>query len=237
MKKTIAITGLFAVLLLTLAGPALAASLGVSPSSVDLEIEGTNSITASLQAHYYTGEIEISLIDIPLRIEPQFITVDASENPVTVEVTIYGDHCLETQVYEGFIRFTGVTGGTVAMAVQALAKITNTADGIAPVVETSVEPTDEVVTIEEETEGELVIVEDAVEVENPADIIPTTIPEQVDTDVDPILDLGSDWEVEVVREVSSPLSTVTVVLISVGGTIAAALLLFGLYKFIENRRY
>ena len=81
MMKTIAIIGLFAVLLLTLAGPALAASLGVSPSSVDLEIEGTNSITTSLQAHYYTGEIEISLIDIPLRIEPQFITVEASETP------------------------------------------------------------------------------------------------------------------------------------------------------------
>jgi len=225
MREKIAAIGIVLTLLLALAGPALAASLGVSPSSVDLEIVGTNSITTTLQAHYYTGEIELSLIDIPLRIEPRFITVEASETPVTVEVTIYGDHCLETQVHEGFIRFTGIAGGTVAMAVQVRAKITNIADGIEPVVETSVEPTDEVVDIEEETEGELVIVEDAVEVENPADIIPATIPEQVDT------------ELEVVREVSSPLSTTAIILISVGGTLAATLLLFGLYRFIESRRY
>jgi len=237
MKKTIAAIGIVLTLLLALAVPALAASLGVSPSSVDLEIEGTSSITASLQAHYYNGEIEISLIDIPLRIEPRFITVEASETPVTVEVTIYGDHCLETQVHEGFIRFTGIAGGTVAMAVQVRAKITNIADGIEPVVETSVEPTDEVVDIEEETEGELVIVEDAEEVENPADIIPATIPEQVDTDTEPIQDPAPGQEVEVVMEASSPLSTTAIILISVGGTLAATSLLFGLYRFIESRRY
>jgi len=144
MKKRLVSLVLPLVLLATLASPVFGASLGLSPSSINLEVEGTDTATIILQAHYYSGDIEISLIGIPLEIEPKLVTVDASENPVAVEVTIYGGHCLENQVYEGFIRFTGIAGGNVAMAVQARLKITNIADGIKSIVETSIEPADTV---------------------------------------------------------------------------------------------
>lgn len=125
--------------MLTLATPALALSIGVSPTHVELEVPGDGSATVSVNIHYFSGDVNISLVDIPLRIEPSTIHVDASEEPVAIELTIYGEHALDTQVYDGYIRFIAVSGGAATGGVQVIAKITNIADGIAPPEEPVVE--------------------------------------------------------------------------------------------------
>ncbi|GAJ11865.1 unnamed protein product, partial [marine sediment metagenome] len=61
--------------------------------------------------HYFSGDVNISLVDIPLRIEPSTIHVDASDEPVVVELTIYGDNSLGSKIYDGYIRFIAVSGG------------------------------------------------------------------------------------------------------------------------------
>ena len=149
MKLKAIIGCVLVVAMLIVASPVLALSLGVSPTHIELEVTGDGSTTTSVDIYYFNGDVDISLVDIPLSVEPSTIHVDASDGPVTVELTIYGNHSLDTQVYDGYIRFIAVSGGAATGGVQVIAKVTNIADGIAPVVETSVEPTDEVVTIEE----------------------------------------------------------------------------------------
>jgi len=117
------------VLMLALASPVLAASLGVSPSHVEIEIPGDGSATADLQVHYFEGEVGISLVDIPLRVEPEVLHVDALDEPVDVQLTIYGDESLGSQVYNGYIKLVGMTGETVAIAVQVKAKINHIVAG------------------------------------------------------------------------------------------------------------
>jgi len=125
MKKLI---GLLIIPLL-LAAPVLAASLGVSPSHTELEVPGNSSATADFQVYYFDGDLQISLVDIPLRVEPETIHIEPSSEPVDIQITIYGDNSLGSQVYDGYVRFLGSTGGTVAVAVRVKAKITNVVEG------------------------------------------------------------------------------------------------------------
>jgi hypothetical protein len=117
------------VVLLALVSPVLAASLGISPSSVELEVAGDSSTTADLQVHYFSGDVKVSLVDIPLRVEPEILHVDALDGPVDIQLTIYGDESLGSQVYDGYIRFLGMSGETVAVAVQVRAKINHIVAG------------------------------------------------------------------------------------------------------------
>ena len=125
MKKLI---GLLIIPLL-LAAPVLAASLGVSPSSVELEVPGDGSTTVNFQVYYFDGDLQVSLVDIPLRVEPETIHIEQSSEPVDIQITIYGDESLGSQVYDGYVRFLGSTGGTVAVAVKVKAKVTNIVEG------------------------------------------------------------------------------------------------------------
>lgn len=124
MKRIIVLLGTV-VLLLALVSPVLAASLGISPSHVELEVPGDGSATADLQVHYFRGDVQVSLVDIPLRVEPETIHVDALDEPEDIRVTIYGDESLGSQLYNGYIRFLGLSGETVAVAVKIKAQITN----------------------------------------------------------------------------------------------------------------
>ncbi|MGD9143820.1 MAG: hypothetical protein PVG61_08235 [Dehalococcoidia bacterium] len=128
MKKLVILS---TVLILTLAvgGTALAASLGVSPSHVEIEVLGDGSATADVQVHYFSGDVQVSLVDIPLQIEPEVLNVDALSEPEDVQLTIFGDESLGSQVYDGYIRFMGLSGETVAVAVKIKATITNIVEG------------------------------------------------------------------------------------------------------------
>ena len=128
MKRFIGILAAVAIVMVV-ASPVLAASLGISPSHTELEVPGNGSATANFQVHYFSGDLKINLEDIPLRMEPETIHIEPSGEPVDIELTIYGDDSLGSQVYNGYIRFLGMTGGTVAVAVKARAKITNIVEG------------------------------------------------------------------------------------------------------------
>jgi len=116
-------------LVLALASPLMAASLGVSPSHTELEVPGNGSATANFQVHYFSGDLKVSLVDIPLRVEPQTIHVDASSEPADIQVTIYGDESLGSQVYNGYIMFLGMTGQTLAVGIKTKATINHIVAG------------------------------------------------------------------------------------------------------------
>jgi len=129
LKKLIGILAAIAVSLL-LAAPLLAASLGISPSHTELEVPADGSATASFQVYYFSGDLQVSLVDIPLTVKPDIIHVDASgDKAADIQLTIYGDESLGSQVYDGYVRFLGSTGGTVAVAVKVKAKVTNVVEG------------------------------------------------------------------------------------------------------------
>lgn len=130
MKLKAIIGCVLVAMVLTVASPALALSLGVSPAHLELEVPGDGSATTNVKIHYFSGDVKISLINIPLRIEPSTVHVEASNEPVDVELTIYGDDSLGSQVYDGFIRFIAVSGGAATGGVQVIAKVTNVSDGI-----------------------------------------------------------------------------------------------------------
>ena len=134
--------------LLTISAPALAASMGVSPSKVEVEIPADGSQTIPMRIYHYTGEVQISLVDIPLKVTPETVQVDADENPQEIQVTIYGDPSLVSQVYDGYIRLLGKTGEMVAVALQVKAKVTIIAAQPLPT-----DPEPEAGTLAENTEG------------------------------------------------------------------------------------
>lgn len=112
-----------------LAGPVLAASLGISPSQIELDVPAEGSSIVHLKAHYFRGDIKVTLVDIPLRVEPETIHVDALAEPVDIQITIYGDPSLGSQMYDGYIKFLGMSGEMIAIAVQVRAKVTNIVEG------------------------------------------------------------------------------------------------------------
>ncbi|MBA7711540.1 hypothetical protein ES703_120506 [subsurface metagenome] len=103
--------------------------MGISPSHTELEVPGDGSAVANFKVYYFSGDLKVSLVDIPLSVEPQTIHIERSTEPVDIELTIYGDDSLGTQVFDGYIRFLGMTGGTVAVAVKVKAKVTNYGSG------------------------------------------------------------------------------------------------------------
>ena len=176
MKVKTIIGCLLVVAMLMVASPALASlgvSLGVSPPSVELEVPGNGSVTANVKVHYFSGDVNISLVDIPLRVEPETIHVEATSEPVTVELTIYGDDTLGSQVYDGFILLIAMSGGAATGAVQIIAQISNIVEGVTPVKAPVVEESTPVV---EEPTPETALPEPVAE--EPAPITPPPGPPQ-----------------------------------------------------------
>jgi hypothetical protein len=125
---TAALVGVF-----IMAVPALAASLGMSPSKVDVTVPADGSCRVDMTAYYYTGDVEITLEDIPLTVTPETIHVEAADNPQPFSFTIYGDPSLGSKIYDGYIRFQGMSGEMIAIAVKVKARVTNLVAGEEPV--------------------------------------------------------------------------------------------------------
>lgn len=132
MKKLVIILAIMAVMLFV-AAPALAASLGMSPSKVEVTVAADSSATIAMTAYYYTGDIQITLENIPLRVSPEAIHVDAADNPQDFQLTFYGDPSLGSKIYDGYIRFQSKSGEMIAIAVKVKAHVTNLVAGEEPV--------------------------------------------------------------------------------------------------------
>ena len=109
--------------------PALAQGLGISPPSVEFDVPANGSTEMEFLVYDFTGDLEISLEDIPLRVEPTTVPVAAKEGGTRVVLTFYGDESLGSQVFNGKIRFLAMTGGTVAMGIKVKATINHIASG------------------------------------------------------------------------------------------------------------
>ncbi len=126
-RSVVLFTGI-AVFLLA-ATPALAVSLGVSPPSVEFDIPADGNTQLEFVIYNFTGDLQISLEDIPLRVEPEIIPVVTGEEGYKVSLTFYGDESLGSQVFEGKIRFLGISGGNVAAGIKVKATINHIATG------------------------------------------------------------------------------------------------------------
>lgn len=155
MKLKVLIGCILIAAMLSITTPVLALSIGVSPTHIEFEVPSTGSATIKVKIHYFDGDVNISLIDIPLRIEPETVNVKALNEPVEIELTIYGDKSLGSQIYNGYIRFIAVSGGAATGGVQVIAKITNLVEGEIPMqaVPEEVQETEEILT-EEASTGE-----------------------------------------------------------------------------------
>ncbi|MBA7591521.1 hypothetical protein ES708_33680 [subsurface metagenome] len=78
----------------------------------------------------FSGELQISLENIPLRVEPTTVPVTEGSKMV---LNFYGDESLGSKIYQGKIRFLAMTGGMVAMGIKVRATITNLVEGETPV--------------------------------------------------------------------------------------------------------
>jgi hypothetical protein len=58
-----------------------------------------------------------------LRVEPTTIHIDQSDEPTNIQLTFYGNETLGSHTYDGYVRFLGMTGGTVAIAVKVKATV------------------------------------------------------------------------------------------------------------------
>lgn len=150
MKKIIALLAVIVALLAT-ATPVLAAGLTISPPSVEVDVPAGGSTEVEFLVYDFTGDLEISLEDIPLRVEPTTVPVTAKVEGTEVVLTFYGDESLGSQLFTGKIRFLAMTGGTVAMGIKVKATVNHIASGLleeapvppeeAPVPEESPPPT------------------------------------------------------------------------------------------------
>ncbi|MBA7634878.1 hypothetical protein ES703_42476 [subsurface metagenome] len=111
------------------ATPVLATGLGISPPSVEFDVLANGSTKVEFLVYDFTGDLEISLEDIPLRVEPTIVPVTATEGGTRVVLTFYGDESLGSEIYEGKIRFLAMTGGTVAMGIKVRATVNHIATG------------------------------------------------------------------------------------------------------------
>ena len=141
MKRFIA---LFTAVILVLcaSAPVLAAGLAISPPSVEFDVPAGGSTEVEFLVYDFTGDLEISLEDIPLRVEPTTVPVTTKEGGTEVVLTFYGDESLDSQVFNGKIRFLAMTGGTVAMGIKVKATVNHIASG-QPLPEETLAPPEE----------------------------------------------------------------------------------------------
>lgn len=128
MKRILALV-LTVILAFLLASPVVAAGLTISPPSVEFDVPADGSTEVEFLVYDFTGDLEISLEDIPLRVEPTTVSVTAKEEGTTVVLTFYGDESVGSQVFTGKIRFLALTGSTVAMGIKVKATVNHIATG------------------------------------------------------------------------------------------------------------
>jgi len=132
MKRFIGL--LIAVTLMGLwTAPVLAAGLNISPPTVEFDVPADGSSRVEFLVYGFTGDLQISLENIPLRVEPTTVPVTAKEGGTRVVLTFYGDESLGSKIYQGKIRFRALTGGSVAMGIKVRATVTNLVKGETPV--------------------------------------------------------------------------------------------------------
>lgn len=93
---------------------------------MELEVPANGSAVATFYVTSdFDGELQVSLEDIPLRVEPTTIPITKSDDNREVELTFYGNESLGQQTFDGEVRFLALTGGNIASGIIIGAKVTN----------------------------------------------------------------------------------------------------------------
>lgn len=132
MRKVFALL-IITVLLAGWATPVLADGFGISPPQIEFEVPAEASQEVEFMVYNFTGELKVSLENIPLRVEPTVVPVEAPAGGIQISLTFYGDESLGSKIYQGKIRFLASTGSMVATGIKVRATVTNLVEGETPV--------------------------------------------------------------------------------------------------------
>jgi len=97
-----------------------ASSLGISPSSVKINIADGGHVTKTFHVHYYTGNMAVSPVNLPVTISPSNVVV--SNPPESIDF-IFTDATGIPGEYDGYVKFQASSNQTVALAVNIKAKV------------------------------------------------------------------------------------------------------------------
>ena len=104
--------------------PVSAASLGVSPSAINLDLSSSESVSVPFQVYYYQGTVTVEAVDLPVTIDPAVFEVSGSPHSVVLDIRRVSS---SVGTYSGYLRFTGQADENVALAVQVSVNIRVTA--------------------------------------------------------------------------------------------------------------
>jgi len=119
MKRFALVVPVILAIVLLTPGVALASSLGVSPSRVNLDLRDGKCVVG-FNIHYYEGPINISVIGLPVSVAPSRVVVGKSSQGVSLSF----ESLVDEGQYQGYIKFSGSSEGSVALAVNVLATAT-----------------------------------------------------------------------------------------------------------------
>jgi len=122
MKRVKSFLVVILCLVLTVLAPApvLASSLGVSPPSIDVVVPSGGACTVDFQVYYFTGDVQVAAVDIPVSVEPSSFVISSSPDTISVRLQDISGSVGE---YNGYIRFS-IVGSSVSLAVSVKAKVT-----------------------------------------------------------------------------------------------------------------
>lgn len=109
--------------LLLCVAPVVASGLTIGPAEVELDVPAAGSATIEFFVSDFTGDLEISLEDIPLTVEPGVVHVEAPENNALLELTLYGNESLGDCVFDGKILFLAQSSGSIAYGIKVKATV------------------------------------------------------------------------------------------------------------------
>lgn len=120
-KKTIVAVLFAGILLVSMSSVVLAAGFGLSPTKTEFNIPANGSsvqkfFIRSSNSEILDGDIEITLVDIPLRVEPEKTHVVLDKEGTTIELTFYGNESLGDQEFNGIIIFRLLISDSVGAA-------------------------------------------------------------------------------------------------------------------------
>ena len=103
--------------------PVVADGLTIGPAEVEVNVPAAGSTSIEFVVSNFTGDLKISLEDIPLTIEPGLVHVEAKNDTSVIEVTIYGNESLNAAVFNGKILFLVQSGGSVTYGIKVIAMV------------------------------------------------------------------------------------------------------------------
>lgn len=128
--KDIVIQNVFTVLLTVVmisvslcVGTVTADALTIGPAEVELSVPADGSTSIVFIVRGFSGDLQISLEDIPLTIEPALVHVESTGNYSLIELTVYGNESLDNGVFNGNILFLAQLEGSVTYGIKVKASV------------------------------------------------------------------------------------------------------------------